>query len=542
MADVADWRLLTDQKVEPIGGILDPITAMLNQRHEEQVRRAQQERELAFKREQETRLYARQDAEQAINERRLRGKQVVENAGREQTADAAIRAAAGIPGNLPEAQRLASSFTGLDADGNPVHGRPFSQRPNPKPQVPSQEEGPVPSPEEAHQEGIIRAGEDASQFNQQGIQQQVDQAEGEQQRFAGVRQAQEAYPGQRRAFQRERDNPHVSIGGVETTPQDIRHTKSRADAADFKATMAPLMQKLAQAQQIGDPTVIASVQRQIDTANQVTPQVEQGILSPIQAAGQVNAAGSLEAGIEARRQSQMVVNDQQNAAAQKRAETLASGRAEATAAGAASKAGGEDLKLRRMMIPEVKLLQDNYGIKDIGKTIRSTQELQNAVKLGDKNSAEAARAVGKWVKVAQGAGDRTSDQDIKIFFDRIGGIEKWGSLDAALSALASRTLNPDVQKQIIAAANEMAASQRANVDEFLAAGDRQLGATYGRHWQDFRNGLSGMGSQQPALGAPGAAPLKGGGTPPVPGAVLQRNKKTGQTRWKLPDGTSVDAQ
>jgi hypothetical protein len=80
----------------------------------------------------------------------------------------------------------------------------------------------------------------------------------------------------------------------------------------------------------------------------------------------------------------------------------------------------------------------------------------------------------------------------------------------------------------------MADQQKAKVDAFLKAGDSQLGKYYGQHWQDYRSGIGGMGSQAPA-----AAPQASGATrePPVPGAAIMHSKSTGKEYWKLPDGT-----
>jgi hypothetical protein len=534
MGGVVDFSQL-NQEVKPWGQVLDPITAALDQHHQEQIAKAHQQRQLDFQREQEARLAARDDSrhqEELGKEARIAQHQMaqetVQEAQRQQQADAAVRQAAGIPGNLPEAQRLAQSYVGIDPQtGTVVHGRPFSQRPNPEPQAPK-EEGPQATPDIAKQAGLIRADQAAFEPNAGPDSQYTGAAQQERKRFAESQTNGDAtdpqFMAQKQAYLGEKENPHVAIGGVETTPQDIRYTKSRADAADFKASLGPLTQKLAQAHETGDPQVIAAVQRQVDKANELQPLVEKGLMTPVQAASQINSAGTAEAAFEAKLGAQ---REHETASTErtKMMSEAAMAREAAKAAAKKEETGGIDPKAEARTEAALEHFQSNFTVK----TDRA-DEARAKTLINNKDSAVVQRAMSSYL--ARGlAGERgaLSDQDIKRIQGDLGGA--WVDVENWLSKKGSGQLAPEVSSKlragIQAVLDEKTAkrevAKKAYAKTFLSPTSPYAGWGLGDHLRNKHEEIFGEPYQEPSGGGQqaspqgAAAPSKGGPT------ILQAN-------------------
>lgn len=156
----------------------------------------------------------------------------------------------------------------------------------------------------------------------------------------------------------------------------------------------------------------------------------------------------------------------------------------------------QDEKLRNQTSAQFRMeeagLSKRFGVNDIGNEINNINALTGAVKAGD--SASAAQAVGLWVKTAQGKGDRISDADIKTFFGRIGGADKYFSDPmAAAEAAAKGELNPVQQRQMVEAGKRMLVDRVRNMKKYVKAGDTVLGDRYPEDWKRYRAGFEGAG-------------------------------------------------
>jgi len=305
------------------------------------------------------------------------------------------------------------------------------------------------------------------------------------------------------------------IAGVPTTRDALRYSAARANAADMKRVEDEVAARLATT---SDPRVIEVLKGQLNDLKVKRAAVEAGLTKPGEA---LKGNDAVAAGISKQQGAEALQGMKNESAA-----NVAGIRAET--AGAANSHweqtnqrndDKEERQKRVALRGEVSQLAGEFGIKDAGKTIRGLEDLQQAVGRGATNSADAARAVGRWVQLAQ-RDSRISNQDIPVFFGRIGGIEKYGGDPfAMLDAAASGKLQPEVIPQILDAAKAMLDRERGNVDEFLTAGDEQFGGFYGKHWQDFRRGLMGMGTKKAAAGTPPPGrPQRDAGNPDDPNA------------------------
>ncbi len=321
------------RNTNPYQGALDPISSAIQWTLEQKAKREAQDKQLTFQREQEARKAAAENQRLGIEDRRLVGRQAVAEADRQAATDNEIRKDVGR-GDMASAQRKAQNYTYFDPEtGQVMHGRPFAIKSGvgPGETAPTIPEAPV-APNAVPEQGpriegqdlenaaIIRAQQEQTQqpqaegegiqVNGQGTLAKFKQMQDEANRFAGTqgvgpemdkfKSAQDQYGLQKAAYsdyQRRAANPTVSIGGVDTTPDEIRYGEARKNSEDFKSLSQPLTAEYAAAHQAGDPLMLASAERKLAKYNELAPQVEKGALTVAQAAAQVNSAGSAEAGI-----------------------------------------------------------------------------------------------------------------------------------------------------------------------------------------------------------------------------------------------------
>lgn len=111
-------------------------------------------------------------------------------------------------------------------------------------------------------------------------------------------------------------------------------------------------------------------------------------------------------------------------------------------------------------------VQSMLALKKYGEVVhndRKLAELARNAMGGVDNPALAAMVKGAFVKYAQGGTGVVSDQDMKVFWDRMGGLGV--RTLQALEDVMSGGLVTEKAKMVQAAIDEMAASSRANYDD-----------------------------------------------------------------------------
>lgn len=344
MASVVDFTML---RQSPFEGALDPIVAAAegyaSRRHKD---RLQQEAEAArLKLEEESqrhmdarnrdnqeqvgrqtdRLNARdenirmrEDRKANLDEQRLQGDQTIKNYGQRNTARDQMNTAV-AHNDMGRARQIAEGYAEMDpATGKVSRGYPggFSvEEPPPVPMKPEGrplEMGPQASPEEAQQAGKIRAEQASFDEGAGPDSQYTDQAEAERQRFqranTGSKQMEQQggqivspngpelalYEQQLAAHDKAARNPKVTIGGVETTPDDLRQSAGRTAGADFQRVGSVLQAEYADAHQSGDPQAIASAERKVARYRMLIPMVESGQLDGAKATADILQAAAGE--------------------------------------------------------------------------------------------------------------------------------------------------------------------------------------------------------------------------------------------------------
>jgi hypothetical protein len=480
MAFNIDYSGLTNPGT--MAGFQDPMLEGMRMLASQLQAKKKQERELTFLREREAGVNARADRSAAevtrrndrldrTNDETIRRNRALEDethrrtladetvklSDRKRAADDRIRAAAGIPGNLDEARRQAGAFSAVDPETNQViHGRPFHVEQSPPPPRPTGlVEGPSTSPEDLDRAAKIRA-EEAS-FEPAADQRPDSTVDTER---ASLAQSDEPFQDRdskmalyQRQFAASRDeaqNPKVSIGGVETTPRDIRYAGARANAEDFKRTGEALANELSAAQQMGDPVLLASVQRKMQRYAEALPQVESGALDLGKASALVNSQTTAENTRGATQEHDRTAGT----FAQTRAETTAAASAARAAANSpAAKHGGmdpqvENVTLRRRDAFE-KRVKDMATRHDLPADTKNFQRAAMNIDSAETDNSvlQAAAQFGVARDITGGGGQSLSNKDVAMVAPRAGGMER-------LAGLAGRFVNgdqlSDAEKHVLA--------------------------------------------------------------------------------------------
>jgi hypothetical protein len=402
-------------------------------------------------------------------------------------------------------------------------------------------------------------------FNSQGLGGDVALAEAERQRFAQAStpdqsstlqqqgnqliDPQQVAVARQAAWKSQQANPAVTIGGVQTTPEAIRYSKSRADAADFGKLGEALAANHAQALQVGDPLALQASERRIQAFQEVMPLVQSGSMTPQAAQARIAAAATgADRYVDQSRLTAQKATDaaslqgQKDVAAGQRAESAAGAALTRDAAKVAAKkeaTGGVDPKAAARFEGDVQHFQVNNNISSDRK-----DEARMATLLNNKDASIVQRAMAG--NLARGIGAERgvlTDKDISRLQGSLGGA--WGDVENWLSKKDSGDLSPEVKAklaegiQIVLAEKAQARkqSEEAYMSTFGAPDSIYAGWGLGEHARRKFKEIFGHDAPNPTAAA-GQAAAGGSGDGP-PGGVLQRNKKTGEERWRLPDGTTV---
>ena len=585
MPNVVDFSPLNQTVYDGRGSA--PIIAALKGIAAQNMSQRQHEEQLAFQREQEQRrMLMEQDKTsherqlEAAAQRKQQGVETVaNNRGREQ-ADQAIRAAVGI-GDLAEAKRRSDAYSEVDpVTAKVVNGRGFQVNPvegpaPPTPQPRPIEEGPQASPDEAANAGLIRGaqqapGDQSPELGAQADQQQMAAAEAERQRFAQAStpdqgstlqqqgnqliDPQQVAVARQAAWRQQQANPAVTIGGVQTTPEAIRYSKSRADAADFGKLGEALAANHAQALQVGDPLALQASERRMQAFQEVMPLVQSGSMSPQAAQARIAAAATgADRYVDQSRLTAQRADDasglqgQRDEASMARTRVIADSAVARDAAKVAAKkeaTGGVDPKSAARFEGDLQHFQVNNNISSDRK-----DEARMATLLQNKDTSIVQRAIAG--NLARGLGAERgvlTDKDISRLQGNLGGM--WADVENWISKKDTGDLAPEVRQkleegiQIVLAEKAQARKQAeaAYMSTFGAPDSIYAGWGLGEHAKRKFKEIFGHDAPVPEGQVPtvgGQVSTRGGGEAP-PGGVLQHNPRTGKERWKMPDGTYIE--
>lgn len=554
MANVIDFSPL---RGDPYAGALDPVLKALDERNRRKDAAEAQAAQLAFQREQEQRRVLSENDktqhEQALEAQAMRKQQGIEtvsnNKGRE-AADQRIRAAAGA-GDFAEAQRVSDAYSEVDPVTAAVKsGRGFSVNNAPV------EMGPQATPEETDQAATIRALDDPAGMTPESAQQQFSQGEAERQRFqrANTPGAEPVQQGNKLVDPS--NVASVNIGGATMTPDDIRHSQSRAAGRDFEAVGQALQEHYAQAVSTGDPVTIAAAKRQLDAYARTAPGVASGAISPTSATQQVAGAASSEARFEQNSQ----LADQRGdigSALQTQRDSSALESAKVTADAAAQRAQATaakgDNKEQRQRVQVVEGVKNKFAAQyQLGPDRQARSKMQELL-TGADNPVTQKSLANLLMRVKAGEKGVTTDKDRDFIIGNVEG--KLGGFDNAVSELDSGMMSPSHLAVIKEAMQQSLDSNNQREEAAIQAwADGVRGnPTYnqwglGSHMDAQANELFGPGGAErvrkaakvsgPEPKATSPAGVSGGEAPL--GGVLQHNPKTGQERWKMPDGTYIE--
>lgn len=121
---------------------------------------------------------------------------------------------------------------------------------------------------------------------------------------------------------------------------------------------------------------------------------------------------------------------------------------------------------------EVQKVLTNYGFKELNTQAVKFESLLDQIAGASDNAALNAIARGSFVKMSQGGVGVISDNDMRVFWDRIGGLGMRAS--EAWQGYKDGTLSPDKRKIVQSAIADMHAKARENVDSIGGAIETRL--------------------------------------------------------------------
>lgn len=510
-------------RISPWEHALDPVASAVsewaNRRHQEKM----QEARLAEQRQQTERLVARDEentrrnrAKEDRENRRLVGQQTIANQRQRGDVERQVRAAVAA-GDMDTAEQIANSYAEADPEtgdvrrglqgfkvnrptgpapqmpANPVEYGPREAEPAPLAPPPA-EEGPMATPEIARNAGKIRAyqaGLDTVGPNRDTA--NADAAEAERKRFEAQRMA--AMAGgpvpedpraterarfasvntapadaamavfQNKAYQHQRalDNPSVTIGGVETTPEKLRYASGRQNAQDWNRVGSVLQATHARMLEAGDEQGAEAVQHKIQMHSELLPQIESGALTPAKAAAMLGSltTADMKAGLE--REKIQAALDRVNA--------RGGYQIQAAQIREAGREAGGGLAEQRLGLQERKERSANTR-QDLATFFKrwNAQTTQDAAttfpkiieKLQSGNGKLQQDALIQMMRISQ-ADNRFSDADAKLALT-VGA--NWAS---QLQSALSRGIEGDIGDDVLAIATQAAQTLQGHYNEKNAA-------------------------------------------------------------------------
>lgn len=572
MGEMIDFSMLRRSPRASLDPIIEALDGLAKSRNAQQ----QQERQIQFQREQlaqkreiEARLAtgmeskrAADEAKQNLNERRFVGEQTMRNSRSREALNEQVRGDV-ANSDFGRAQQRADAYSEQDpATGEVKQGLPgfkVDRGTMPAPLESPVEYGPRATPEISEEAALIRAGQSAKPTDSDDgmgmgggdVVGEFQRAENERKRFEGQntvpkdlemamyqrqldsygrKQPDPAVPGQgmdadgnmgpAQIAPGSRERPDVTIAGVPTNPDDLRYSAGRAEGQDFQKLGNVLQTQFRDAVATGDKASISAVQRRMEAFAELAPQVESGRVPASKAFQQLMGTGTAENAREAAMEQTLVKGTQ----AQGRAETIATGQAQRSAAtGQRMEATADraeksmDLKERQERSRNTKQDLDSFIQRWNAKTTQeAAQEFPNIVKMLDSGNGKLQdQALITMMRLAQ-KDNRFSDADAKLAM-RSGA----GWLDQ-MESFVSKGVVGNYGEDVISAArqaaerlqqfyNQKAGAMNEEADSFLdddgLYDTKRAASRLGRELPGFRQ-------RHPELYGKAARPAGGGGRRP----------------------------
>lgn len=437
MANVVDFSQLR-QKVTPWGSVIDPITEELQRRNAEQDKRdLQDQRDAPERAREERRLRLEEEtvrhhrATEDLNDKRAVGEATMKGGDRRSKVENDIRAAIAA-GELDRAQQMAASYQEMNAaTGGVSQGLPgFKIDRGIEPSVPSPD-----SAKPGETVDSVLANPDSASI--------TDPAND-----AAVKD-----------WQRKQQHPDVMIAGVHTTPDALRYSAARANAADMQKTEEALQGRYNTALAMGDHVGAGLAQRELDDWRKRRTEVESGLAKP----GEAVKANDAVAGAGAKAGDTRALQGEKDAAALARTNVNATSRVEAAKAGVGAREAAKAKDRAEGMDPKTytpyasslaKFNQEHNVTTDRNEETRASTLLANA----DKNVVQRAMAtyLSRGLAGEKGA---LSNQDIQRIQGDLGGA--WADVENWLSRKGSGSLDPAILEQLTAGVQTVLAEKQA---------------------------------------------------------------------------------
>jgi len=281
----------------------------------------------------------------------------------------------------------------------------------------------------------------------------VDEAQAERERFASAND-------QEAAARRNAENPRIRIGGVETTPNDVRYSAGKKDAEDFATVGQSLQGDLARAKAVGDPVIVMAAQNKLDRYGELYSAVQTGALPVGKAIAELTKAGDASDKAELGRMHD-VGTWRNNVDVQKEHNNHPW-----FAPGSGGTGQGNLVERKRNDFEQrVSKLADRFDLpKDVKGLSKNASAIEAASSPSGLLQTSAAYELAK--EVSGGGGQSLSNRDVEQMSARAGGLER---LKGIVGRYVDGRALSDGEQQVLADALRFGAkSARERISKFNA--------------------------------------------------------------------------